>query len=148
MSDFELNQIFEGSYPPEAADWCNDGGLYHIEEIEAVNGARRFQIVENPEETEEEKAARINNLSLTAADVERAIYKARAIDFDDIIETVETMNEAGSTDIDIKALKIELKANNFYRGNAYVEQIGTLLGFTSDDLDYLFETGSLPESEG
>ena len=68
------------------------------------------------------------------------------MDFDDIVETVEAMNEAETADIDIKALKIELKANNFYRGNDYITQIGTLLGYSSDDLDYLFENGALPES--
>ena len=93
----------------------------------------------------EEERKRLDNLSLTRADVERAIYKSKGIDFDDIVETVEEMNTAGTTDIDIKALKIELKANNFYRGNDYVNQIGSLLGFSSDDLDYLFENGELAE---
>ena len=100
---------------------------------------------EYAEYLEEVEAERIANLSLTAADVERAIYKAKGMDFDDIVETVEAMNEAGTADIDIKALKIELKANNFYRGNDYVTQIGTLLGYSSENLDYLFENGSLPE---
>ena len=86
------------------------------------------------------EAERIANLSLTAADVERAIYKAKGIDFDDIVESIEAMNEAGTADNDIKALKIELKANNFYRGNEYVEQIGNLLGITSEQLDDFFET--------
>ena len=95
----------------------------------------------------EQKQEYLSNLSLTAADVERAIYKAKGMDFDDIVEYVEGLNESGSADIDIKALKIELKANNFYRGNDYVEQIGTLLGYSSDDLDYLFENGALPEAE-
>ena len=81
-------------------------------------------------------------LSLTATDVERAIYKAKGMDFDDIVEFVKLNPPEG---LDIKALKIELKANNFYRGNPYVEQIGTLLGYTSDDLDYLFENKELPE---
>ena len=96
---------------------------------------------------EERQAEYYANLTLTAADVERAIYKAKGMDFDDIVEYVEGLNESGSADIDIKALKIELKANNFYRGNDYVEQIGTLLGYSSDDLDYLFENGALPEAE-
>ena len=145
MTEYELNQTFTGTYPPEAATWCNESGLYHIEEIESVDGQRVFQIVENPTETDEEEAERIANLSLTAADVERAIYKAKGMDFDDIVSYVEELNEAGTVDIDIKALKIELKANNFYRGNDYVTQIGTLLGYSSDDLDYLFENGVLPE---
>lgn len=53
---FELSQIFIGEYPPEAAQWCNDSGTYHIEEIEAHDGHRRFQIVENPQPTSEELA--------------------------------------------------------------------------------------------
>ena len=34
----------------------------------------------------------------------------------------------------------ELKANNFYRGNPYINQVGTLLGLTSQQLDEFFET--------
>lgn len=92
------------------------------------------------EEKEKQKEReRLDMLSLTAADVERAIYKAKGIDFEDIIELVKD-----NPDIDIKALKIEFKANNFYRGNPYISQIGALLGYTSDDLDYLFENKELP----
>lgn len=55
--NFELSQIFIGEYPPEAAEWCNDSGTYHIEEIAPENNHRRFQIVENPQPTPEELAA-------------------------------------------------------------------------------------------
>lgn len=102
-------------------------------------------VVENPDYEEiikQKERERISLLSLTAADVERAIYKAKGIDFDDIIELVKD-----NPMIDLKALKIELKANNFYRGNPYVEQIGTLLGYTSADIDYLFENGELPNAD-
>lgn len=102
-------------------------------------------------ETEEEKQAkeqeRIAMLSLTSADVERGIYKAKDMDFDDIIEMVKSLNATtpeegteGYPKIDIKALKIELKANNFYRGNPYVDAVGSLLGFTKEQLDAFFET--------
>ena len=74
-------------------------------------------------------------LNMTGADVERAIYKVKGIDFDDILAMVKD-NPA----IDEKALKIEFKANNFYRGNPYIEQVGALLGFTSEMLDRFFET--------
>lgn len=100
------------------------------------------EIVENPDYEEikiKKERERLNLLNLTAADVERAIYKAKSIDFEDIIELVKDNPE-----IDIKALKIELKANNFYRGNPYINQIGALLGYSSDELDYLFENGELP----
>lgn len=87
-------------------------------------------------EQAEKERERIAMLSLTAADVERAIYKAKGLDFDDIINFVE---QSGAQ-IDLKALKIELRANNFYRGNPYIEQVGQLLGFTSEQLDEFFET--------
>ena len=48
----------------------------------------------------------------------------------------------GGSQIDIKALKIELKANNFYRGNPYVLAIGSLLGFSEEQLDKFFKDGN------
>ena len=97
-------------------------------------------------ETEEYKAKkaeqeqqRIAMLSLTGADVERGIYKAKGMDFEDIIAYVKQLQPDG---LDIKALKIELKANNFYRGNPYVDAVGTLLGFTKEQLDKFFEDGN------
>lgn len=101
-------------------------------------------------ELAQKKRARLDKLNLTAADVERAIYKAKGMDFEDVIKKVEELNGLNveelnsdtnpSTSIDIKALKIELKANNFYRGNPYINAVGTLLGFTSEQLDEFFET--------
>ena len=81
---------------------------------------------------------RIAKLYLTGADVERGIYQAKGMDFDDILAYVTQLQPEG---LDIKALKIELKANNFYRGNPYVSAIGALLGFRDEQLDQFFETG-------
>ena len=102
-------------------------------------------VVENPNYEQEQaqaEAERIAMLNLTAADVERAIYKAKGIDFDDIIALCEAqpLSEEGTQTIDIKALKIELKANNFYRGNGYIDAVGGLLGFSKQQLDEFFET--------
>lgn len=92
-----------------------------------------------PMKTDEQKAKqeqeRISLLNMTGADVERAIYKVKGIDFDDILAMVKD-NPA----IDEKALKIEFKANNFFRGNPYISQVGLLLGFTEGMLDNFFET--------
>ena len=89
--------------------------------------------------TEQEKLKqekeRIALLNMTGADVERAIYKVKGIDFDDILAMVKD-----NPTIDEKALKIEFKANNFFRGNLYIEQVGSLLGFTGEMLDKFFET--------
>jgi len=52
---FMLNQIFEGTYPPEAAQFCNANG-YVIKEIDKQDGKRRFQIQETPAPTPEQQA--------------------------------------------------------------------------------------------
>ena len=90
------------------------------------------------EEKSKEEAERIARLYLTGADVERGIYKAKGMDFDDIVAMVTELQPEG---LDIKALKIELKANHFYRGNPYVDAVGSLLGFTKEMLDKFFENG-------
>ena len=46
--NFEIGQVFEGEYPPEAAIWCNEIGKVHIEEIEPVDDVQRFQIQSRP----------------------------------------------------------------------------------------------------
>ena len=83
-----------------------------------------------------QEAERIAMLHLTSADVERAIYKAKGLDFNDVISLLEKQKAT----IDIKALQIELKANNFYRGNPYIGAVGTILGFTKEQLDKFFDT--------
>lgn len=65
---FQIGQVFEESYPPEVAVWCNESGKAYIEEIEPVDGKRRFQIVAIPEPTAEEIAAQ----ELAEAKAERA----------------------------------------------------------------------------
>ena len=98
------------------------------------------EVIIDPDYEEKEaqkEAERIAMLSLTGADVERGIYKAKGMDFEDIIAYVTQLQPTG---LDIKALKIELKANNFYRGNPYVDAVGTLLGFSKEQLDCFFIT--------
>ena len=93
-------------------------------------------------ELAQKEALRVAQLNLTGADLERAIYKAKGMDFNDVIALIEAqpLSEGQEPQIDIKALKIELKANNFYRGNPYIDAVGTLLGFTKQQLDEFFET--------
>ena len=86
-------------------------------------------------EKQQQEKERIALLNMTGADVERAIYKVKGIDFDDILAMVKD-NPA----IDEKALKIEFKANNFFRGNPYISQVGLLLGFTEGMLNKFFDT--------
>lgn len=120
-------------------------GVQNIEvEEEIYNDIEKYiyqdgEIVLNPDYEAEQaakEAERIARLFLTGADVERGIYQAKGMDFDDILDFVKANPPEG---LDVKALKIELKANNFYRGNPYVDAIGSLLGFTKEQLDKFFE---------
>ena len=58
MNEFTINQIFNEMYPPEAAIWCNEHNAF-IEELDPVDGVRRFQIVAIPEPTPEEIEAQL-----------------------------------------------------------------------------------------
>ena len=106
---------------------------YEIEETETELQALWY----TDDELALQEKERIAKLYLTSADVERGFYQAKGMDFDDIMTSVMTNPPQG---LDVKALKIELKANHFYRGNPYVEAVGALLGFTSEQLDKFFET--------
>lgn len=131
-----------------------DIAIYALEAWEVLEGDTVIDNTEAYEQEQAEKEAeRISMLNLTGADVERAIYKVKGMDFDDIIAYLEAqpLAEDGTPQIDIKALKIELKANNFYRGNPYVNEVGKLLGFSDVQMDEFFETGDytklLPKTE-
>lgn len=122
-----------------------DSNVLNIEvEEEIYNDIEKYiyqdgEIILNPNYEAEQaakEAERIARLFLTGADVERGIYQAKGMDFDDIVAMVTELQPEG---LDVKALKIELKANNFYRGNPYVDAIGGLLGFTKEQLDKFFE---------
>lgn len=122
-----------------------DNIIYALEDNEYLDESGNVQINPDYEEQKaQEEAQRVAMLNLTGADVERAIYKAKGMDFDDVITLIQAqpLTETGEPLIDIKALKIELKANNFYRGSVWVNTVGTMLGFTSKQLDLFFEDGN------
>lgn len=58
MTDFYINQVFTGTYPCDAASFCNENGLF-IAEIDKEGDVRRFQIQKLPALTAEEKAAAV-----------------------------------------------------------------------------------------
>ena len=102
-----------------------------------------------PEEIEVKERERLDKLTLTPADVERALLKAKGMDFEDLKAFLKTQ---GYTDLQIKAIGVELRANDFFRGATLdniriVDAIGALLGYTSADMDYLFEHKELPATE-
>ena len=101
-------------------------------------------LIENPNyehDKQERERQRKDQLTLTPADVERALYKAKGMDFDDlkalIVQALPT--------IDIKELSIEFRAKDFYRGAMangirLFDVVGQLLNISSEQLDRFFET--------
>jgi len=97
-------------------------------------------LVLNPDyEQEEEQKHReyLNNLSLTKREVFLALYKDKGI-------TPEQL-KAGITDPEA-LIEFEY-ANDYFRGNPLITIIGQSLGYSSDDLDYLFEHKELPHED-
>ena len=91
---------------------------------------------------------KLDALTLTPADVERALYKAKNMDFEDlkalIVQALPT--------VDIKGLSIEFRARDFYRGAMangmrLFDVVGQLLGYSSEEIDTLFLTKELPIKE-
>ena len=97
-------------------------------------------ITDTPEYIEKkriEREEKLGTLSLTKADVFRAIRKVKGYDKEDLLSKIQTLD---IPDFDIKDLKIELEANYFYRKNPYISMIGDYLGFSKEQLDLFFET--------
>ena len=83
----------------------------------------------------EKEAKRKASLKLTKREVFLAIYKDCGLSPEDI--------RAGIADTEA-LIEFEY-ANEYYRGNPLIDTIGSSLGYTKEDLDYLFEFKSFPE---
>ena len=105
-------------------------------------------IILNPnwEQIQQQKERqRLDSLTLTPADVERALYKAKGMDFEDLKSLIAQQ----LPNVDIKGLSIEFRAKDFYRGAMsngirLFDVVGQLLGYTVSDMDYLFINKELP----
>lgn len=88
-----------------------------------------------PEEIAVKERERLNMLSLTKRDVFLALYKDKGITPEQIKAQIQNQ----------EAL-IEFEyASSYFRGNPLIDVIGQTLGYSSEDLDYLFEHKELPE---
>ena len=112
---------------------CNHCKGYVIEETDTELQDLGY----TEEEISEQEKERISKLSLTKREVFLALYQASGITPDMLKEQIK----------DSQAL-IEFEyANEYFRGNPLIDSIGNSLGFSSKDLDYLFEFKKLPASE-
>ena len=107
-----------------------------------------FEWADTPEWQEEQarkEREKLDGLALTPSDVERALYKAKGMDFDDL----KALIAQRAPQLDLKALAIEFRANNFYRGvevggMRLIDAVGAMLGYSPENMDYLFLHKTLP----
>ena len=127
-------------------DYMPDKKIFNLDKIESTeeeyiyiendlyNGEFVLKTPEIEEELKKKEQERINMLSLTKREVFLALYKAKQI----------TPEQIKAQITDPEAL-IEFEyANEYFRGNPLIDEIGQNLGYTSEDLDYLFMNGELP----
>ena len=89
------------------------------------------------EEREQREQERIANLRLTRREVFLALYRDKGITPDQI--RAGLTNEEAIIEFDY--------ASDYYRGNPLIAMVGASLGYTSSELDYLFEHKEFPNNE-
>jgi len=129
--------------------------FYHISYDETSSTIEEVIVYDETQEEAEARIAqqernRLDQLTLTPSDVERALYYSDLhMDFDDLKALIAQQ----LPQVDLKGLAIEFRANNFYRGavdvngNRIIDMVGAILGYNSQDMDYLFEHKELPIKE-
>ena len=88
-------------------------------------------------QAEEARKQAILQSSLTKREVFLALYKDKSITPEQI--RAQISNEEALIEFDY--------AERYYRGNPLINTLGVALGYSSDDLDYLFQNGELPSKE-
>ncbi|MBQ6908097.1 MAG: hypothetical protein IJQ28_06940 [Clostridia bacterium] len=103
---------------------------YEIRETETALQAWGY----TEEEIEQQERERIAQLSLTKREVFLALYNDKGI----------TPEQIKAQITDPSAL-IEFEyATEYFRGNPLIDAVGIMLGYTSEDLDYLFINKEFP----
>lgn len=148
ITEEERNQLLTENGQGKDIIFYN-GEVFTAEPLQYIRQNNEYVLNPNYEADKQAQIrAEKDQMTLTPADVERALYKAKQMDFDDlkalIVQALPT--------IDIKALSIEFRAKDFYRGAEangmrLFDVVGQLLGYTSDDMDYLFTHKELPTGE-
>lgn len=118
--------------------------IYNVDRWEETNEEYVLdgdEYVLKNEEWEERQAQkekeRIAKLSLTKREVFLALYKAKGL----------TPEMIRSQITDTEALIEFDYATEYFRFNPLIDKIGLMLGYSSEDIDYLFEHKQLPEKE-
>ncbi len=97
-----------------------------------------FQFADTEEykrEQAQKERQRLNLLNLTKADVLLALYQDKGI----TPENIKTMLKDN-----VEALIKFDYASSYYRGDEVVNALGLALGYTTEEMDYLFENKAFP----
>ena len=90
---------------------------------------------EYKQEQAQKERQRLNMLNLTKADVLLALYQDKGLTPDDIKTMLKDNTPA--------LIKFDY-ASSYYRGDEVVNALGLALGYTTEDMDYLFENKIFP----
>ena len=143
MTEFYIGKTFTIDEYELAYNWLEEKNnpYYCIEEIEAVDEVRQFQLVDktpSKEEQEREEKERIAMLSLTRGDVFRGLLQAKGVTRSQLRAMVETNEQLTEVQKEMALIDFD-EALNFYRGNALIDTVGLALGITPEQLDKFFE---------
>lgn len=120
-------------------------GLQIVETEQALFAIEANELMQNgvpavnpnyQQEQEQKERLRLNMLNLTKADVLLALYKDKGITPEDIKSMLKD---------NIPALIKFDYASSYYRGDEVVNSLGIALGYTTEEMDYLFENKKFPE---
>ena len=114
----------------------SESALYALEAWEVLEGDT---VIDNTEQYEQEQQEaermRLDLLNLTKADVLLALYQDKGLTPDDIKAMLKD---------NVPALIKFDYASSYYRGDDVVNALGLALGYTTEEMDYLFENKAFP----
>lgn len=113
-----------------------DVAIYALEANEVMENNIPVINPDYEQELAQQERLRLNLLNLTKADVLLALYQDKGITPDDI-KTMLKDNVPALIKFDY--------ASSYYRGDEVVNSLGLALGYTTEEMDYLFENNKFPE---
>lgn len=113
-----------------------DVAIYALEANEVMENNIPVINPDYQQELAQQERLRLNLLNLTKADVLLALYQDKGITPDDIKIMLKD---------NVPALIKFDYASSYYRGDEVVNSLGLALGYTTEEMDYLFENKKFPE---
>lgn len=120
-------------------------GLQIVETEQALFALEANELMQNgvpvinpdyEQEQAQKERQRLDLLNLTKADVLLALYQDKGLTPDDIKAMLKD---------NVPALIKFDYASSYYRGDEVVNALGLALGYTTEEMDYLFENKKFPE---